>query len=296
MGLALRGLERRACVSVNILCIGDVVGRPGRSVIADHLPALITERKIDFVVCNAENAAGGSGITPAIFTKLLRYGVDCITLGDHVYRKKEIVATLESSDRVVRPANLSASAVGRRWTVLTTKSGAQQVAVGCVLGQMYMGAYDSPWAAVDRMMSEVPAHVRIRIVDFHADASSEKVAMGWHLNGRASIVFGTHTHVPTADARILDGGTAHVSDVGMTGPYDSVLGRRKDRVLTALNTSMPTHFEVAMGDPRMLGLLVTVDAASGKATAVERIEVRGAALEGGPYDADDGMPQKHFSR
>jgi len=273
-----------------------VVGRAGRGVIADHLPELIAKHNIDFVVCNAENAAGGSGLTPQIFNKLLQYGVDCVTLGDHVYRKREIIAAMENSNRIVRPANLSVAAAGKRWTVVDTKSGSHAVGVTCLLGQLYMGSADSPWSAAYRVLAEMPAEVKIRVVDFHADASSEKIAMGYHLDGRASIVFGTHTHVPTADARILPGGAAHVSDVGMTGPYDGVLGRRKDRVLASLTTSMPTHFEVATGDPRLCGVLVAVDAASGKALSIERIEVRGQVHEGGPYDADDGHPQKTHSR
>ena len=283
-------------MAVNILCIGDVVGRAGRGVIADHLPELIAQRQIDFVVCNAENAAGGSGLTPVIYNKLLKYGVDCITLGDHVYRKREIIQVLETSDRIVRPANISPAAAGKRWTAVDTKSGSHQVAVCCVLGQMYMSPADSPWTAVDRIMSEIPSEVKIRIVDFHADASSEKIAMGWHLNGRASIVFGTHTHVPTADARVLDKGTAHISDIGMTGPYDGVLGRRKDRVLSALVSSMPAHFEVSIGDPRMSALLVSVDPSTGLALSAERIEIKGRVQEGGPYDADDGIQQKNYRR
>jgi len=285
-------LESLSRMTVNILCIGDVVGRPGRGVLAARLGDLIRDKAADFVVCNAENAAGGSGLTGAIFTKLLDWGVDAVTLGDHAYRKKEIVPLLSRSDRIVRPANLSALAAGRRWTVLPTKSRTARVAVACVLGQMYMGQNDSPWAAIDQVLTELPADVKVRIVDFHAEASSEKIAIGYHLDGRASIVFGTHTHIPTADARILPGGTACISDVGMTGPYDSVLGRRKDRVLSALTTSMPTHFEIALGDVRLCGLLVAVDPASGKATSLERIELRGPMMEGGPYDADDGLPQR----
>jgi len=278
-------------MTINVLCIGDVVGRPGRKVLAACLGKVIADKKVDFVACNAENAAGGSGLTVAVYQKLLSYGVDAITLGDHAYRKREIFATLQSSDRIVRPANLSAQAIGRRWTVLPAKSSSCRVAVACILGQMYMGQHDSPWGAIDNVLAEIPAEVKVRIVDFHAEASSEKIAIGYHLDGRASVVFGTHTHIPTADARILEGGTACISDVGMTGPYDSVLGRRKDRVLSAMTTSMPSHFEIATGDVRLCGALVAVDAASGKAVAIERVEVQGPNCEGGPYDRDDGLPQ-----
>ena len=279
-------------MSINVLCIGDVVGRAGRGVLADHLQAFIQENSVDFVVCNAENAAGGSGVTPQIFKKLLRYGVDVVTLGDHVYRKKEIVSTLETSDRIVRPANLARVAAGKRWTVVPTKSGVATVGVVCVLGQLYMNPVNAPWAVIEEIMAEIPAEVRIRIVDMHAEASSEKIAMGWFLNGRASIVFGTHTHIPTADARILDGGTAYVSDLGMTGPYDGVLGRRKERVLKALTTNMPTPFVVSCGDPRMCGVLVALDERTGRAESIERVEVCGRIQEGGAYDQDDGKPPK----
>ena len=271
-------------MDVRILCIGDVVGKPGRGMLADHLKALIEDRDVDVVVCNAENIAGGSGITPQLFTKLLHYGVDVVTLGDHVYRRLEISQALENNDHIVRPANLSDLAVGKRWTVVETKSGRHRVAVACILGQLYMGSWNSPWAVVDAVLDEMPEDVKIRVFDVHAEASSEKIAMGWHLNGRASVAFGTHTHVPTADARILDGGTAFISDVGMTGPYDSVLGRRKDRVLSALTTNMPFPFEVARDDPRLCGVLVAVDPDTGRATSIERIEVHGRK----PVEAGDG--------
>ncbi|MCD6303445.1 MAG: YmdB family metallophosphoesterase [Planctomycetes bacterium] len=276
---------------INILCVGDVVGRAGRMVLANHLPRLIRQREIDCVVCNAENAAGGSGLTPQIARKLFHYGVDAITLGDHVYRKREVVQLLEKSDRVVRPANLLAGAVGRRWTIVETKSGSCRIGVTCLLGQMFMGCWNSPWPAIEQVLAEMPPDLRVRVVDFHAEATSEKIAMGWHLDGRVSVLFGTHTHIPTADARVLSKGTAYITDLGMTGPYESVLGRRIDRVLSALTTSMPTRFEVACGDPRLCGMLASVDPATGRALAVERIEVAGAADEGGPYDADDGRAQ-----
>ncbi len=256
-------------------------------VLAGCLGELIKDRGIDLVICNAENAAGGSGLTPQIFQKLLRYGVDVVTLGDHVYRRREIIATLETSPQIVRPANLAPTAAGKRWTVVDTKSGDHRVAVACALGQMYMGSCNQPWGAIDQVLQEIPDDVKIRVVDFHAEASSEKIAMGWYLNGRVSAVFGTHTHIPTADARVLDGGTAYISDVGMTGPYDSVLGRRKDRVLSALTTSMPARFEVTQGDPRMCGVLVEIDPSSGKAQSIERVEILGKPDGHGAYDVDD---------
>ena len=255
--------------------------------LAGHLKRLIDEHNVDLVVCNPENAAGGSGLTPQLFAKFRHYGVDVMTLGDHVYRKKEITQVLGTSDRIVRPANISAKAIGRRWTVVPTKDGRTQVAVACLLGQMYMGNNDSPWAEAERYLADVPDDVKVRLLDFHAEASSEKVAMGWFLNGRASIVFGTHTHVPTADYRVLDGGTAFVSDLGMTGPYDGVLGRKKDRVLYHLTTQMPTPFSIAEGDPRIHAMLVTVDETTGKAESIEPIVVYGYA-EDAPDEDNDG--------
>jgi 2',3'-cyclic-nucleotide 2'-phosphodiesterase len=281
---------------VNVLCVGDVVGRAGRKTLGDKLPDLIRQRDIDFVVANAENIAGGSGITQAIYDKLLRYGVDVITMGDHVYRKKDVIALLETSDHIIRPANISSQAIGRQWTILPTKSKRFRAGVTCLLGQLYMGSNDSPWAAIDRVFSEMDPEVNIRIVDMHGEATSEKIAMGWYLNGRASIVFGTHTHVATADARVLDEGTAYITDLGMTGPYDGVLGRRKDRVLSFLTTSMPTTFEVCTGDPRLCGVLVGIDGDSGRAISIERIEIAGRPVDNGPYDADDGMPQSFTKR
>lgn len=281
-------------MNVNVFCIGDVVGRAGRKTIADKLPDFIRQRDIDFVVANAENVAGGSGMTAAIYEKLLRYGVDVVTMGDHVFRKKDVIHLLETSDRIIRPANVSAQAVGRQWTVIPTKSQRARAAVTCLLGQMYMGSNDNPFAAVDRVFAEIDPEIKIRIVDMHAEATSEKIALGWYLNGRASIVFGTHTHVATADARVLDEGTAYITDLGMTGPYDSVLGRRKDRVLSFLTTSMPTAFDVALGDPRMCGALVSVDGETGRATAIERIEIIGRPVDNGPYDADDGVPNAQY--
>jgi len=288
--------KRLGLMLVNVLCVGDVVGKPGRGVLADHLPGLIADRKIDLVVCNAENAAGGSGLTPQLFKRILHYGVDVVTLGDHIYKKLQIVSELDSSDRLVRPANLPDSAAGKTWTLVPTKSGRHKAAIISVMGQTYMRNCDSPWTTIDRILQEIPPAVKIRIVDFHAEATSEKVAMGWYLNGRSSVVFGTHTHVPTADARVLDQGTAYITDVGMTGPYESVLGRRADRVLHALTTSMPTPFEVARNDPRLCAVLAAVDPDSGRAQAIERIEIPGRAIEGAVYDAEDGAGRQFVTK
>jgi hypothetical protein len=271
---------------LRILCLGDIVGRPGRQVVHQKLPALVRERAVDLVVANAENIAGGSGITANLFNKIRSYGVDVVTLGDHIYRKADIVPTLQTSERIVRPANLAASAAGRRFSVVTTNSGVP-VAVFCLLGRIYMNLpVDDPFAAADRVLAELPASVRVCVCEMHAEATSEKVGMGHWLDGRCSVVVGTHTHVPTADARILPGGSAVITDLGMCGPYDSILGRRKDRVLKHMTTNMPHMYEVATHDVRLCGALAEIDPETGRAQNIERIEIRGENAEQA-YDADD---------
>lgn len=271
---------------LRILALGDVVGRPGRQVIHQKLPGVVRQQKVDLVIANGENIAGGSGITPNLFNKLRSYGVDVVTLGDHVYKRLDIVPTLQASERIVRPANLANVAAGRPFTIVQTNSGVN-VAVFCLLGRIFMNLpADDPFAAAERVILQIPAGVKTIACDIHAEASSEKVAMGHWLDGRASFVFGTHTHIPTADAKILAGGTAFQSDLGMCGPYDSVLGRRKDRVLKYMTTNMPHPFEVATGDVRMCGALVEIDNETGKAISIERIEVKGDNADQA-YDADD---------
>src|SRR5438874_2111743 len=250
---------------LRILALGDIVGRPGRQVVHQKLPALVREKQIDLVIANAENIAGGSGITQNLFHKLRSYGVDVVTLGDHIYKKVDIVPTLQSSERIVRPANLSSQAAGRPFTVLTTNSGVP-VAVFSLLGRIYINLpADDPFAAADRALNEIPRQVRICVCDIHAEATSEKVALGHWLDGRCALIFGTHTHVPTADAKILPGGSAYISDVGMCGPYDSVLGRRKDKVLKYMTAQMPVPFDVATNDVRMCGLLTEIETETGRA-------------------------------
>ena len=273
-------------MSLRILCLGDIVGRPGRQVVHQRLPALIREHNVDLVIANAENIAGGSGITANLFHKIRSYGIDVVTLGDHVYRRNEIIPTMQSTERMVRPANLATTAAGRTQTIVTTNSGVQ-VAVFCVLGRIFMNLpADDPFAATDKILSGLPASVKVSVCDVHAEASSEKVALGHWMDGRASVVFGTHTHIPTADAKILPGGTAFISDLGMCGPYDSVLGRRKDRVVKYMSTGMPHPFDVATGDVRLCGALAEVDELTGRAISIERIEVKGEDSEQA-YDADD---------
>jgi metallophosphoesterase (TIGR00282 family) len=282
-------------MGIRILCLGDIVGRPGRQVVHQKLPAIVRQHNVDLVVANAENIAGGSGITQNLFNKLRSYGVDVVTLGDHVYKKLDIVPTLQSSERIVRPANLSAGAAGRPHTVVTTNSGVQ-VGVFCLLGRIFMNQLPSndPFAAAERVLEQLPKSVRVCVCDIHAEASSEKVAMGHWLDGRVSLIFGTHTHIPTADAKILPGGSAFISDLGMCGPYDSVLGRRKDRVVKYMTTNMPQPFDVATGDVRLCGVLAEIDTETGRAVSIERIEVAGGNAEQA-YDADDKAPSANHA-
>jgi metallophosphoesterase (TIGR00282 family) len=277
-------------MKLNILCIGDIVGRPGRRILADKLRNLVQERSIDCVIANAENAAGGSGLTPQIYDKLMRYGVNLITLGDHAFRKRDIIDTLETTTNIVRPANFSEHAAGRGIATCQTSKG-PTVGVLALIGRLFMKPADCPYAAADRWLPKLQHQADIIVVDFHAEATSEKIAMGYHLDGRASCCFGTHTHVVTADETILPGGTAYITDIGMTGAHDSVLGRKSQSVLKSFRTQMPVPFEVATGDVRMNGILVTVDSNTKRAEHIERICVRSDVEDATHYDADDGRPE-----
>jgi 2',3'-cyclic-nucleotide 2'-phosphodiesterase len=250
-----------------------VVGRPGREAVAELIPGLIREHDLSFVVVNAENVAGGSGLTPETVKPLLDCGVDCITAGDHVFQRKEILPLLETDPRILRPANYAASASGKGFTVLRGRKG-ERVGVVSLLGRVFMKPIDDPFAAVDAILARLAGETDVVIVDFHAEATSEKIAMGWYLDGRVTAVVGTHTHVQTADEQILPKGTAYITDLGMTGPHQSVLGREVDKVVRALVTGMPTHFDVASEDVRMCGALITVDPSTHKSTAIERVAIR----------------------
>ncbi len=258
---------------MRILFIGDIVGSPGREIVTRAVPELITEHNLDLVIANAENAAGGSGLTPQIYKQLIKAGVDVVTLGDHVFRRKEIIPTLESAADIVRPANLPTEAPGREWTVVTARDGTS-VGVCCFLGQLFMKPIDSPWRAADRVLAAMPTEVKVRFVDFHVEATSEAQLMGRYLDGRVSAVLGTHTHVTTADECVLPSGTAFQCDVGMTGPHDGILGRRTDRVMETQLTANPTQFEVSSGDIRLNGTFVDIDPGTGLATKIERLCVR----------------------
>lgn len=281
-------------MKVNILCIGDIVGRPGRRVLADELRKLIEAKSIDCVIANAENAAGGSGLTPQIYDKLMRYGVNLVTLGDHAFRKRDIIETLERTDNIARPANFSEHAAGRGTGLYKTAKG-PVVGVLVLIGRLFMKPADCPYAAADKWIPRLQQEADIIVVDFHAEATSEKIAMGYHLDGRVGCCFGTHTHVATADECILPNGTAYISDVGMTGAHDSVLGRKTKSVLKAFRTQMPVPFEIATGDVRINGVIATVDSNTRRADRIERVRVDAALDEVTRYDSDDGRAEYYNS-
>jgi metallophosphoesterase (TIGR00282 family) len=240
---------------------------------------LVEREGIDLVVANAENSAGGSGLSVENYRELTAAGIEAITLGDHVYKRREIVTVLERRDNIVKPANLAPDAPGRTWMTVEARDGTK-VGIFCVLGQLFMKPADSPFRTADRVLAEMPDDVRVRLVDFHAEATSETQQLARHLDGRVSAVLGTHTHVPTADECVLPGGTAFVCDVGMTGPYESSIGRRIDRVLETTLTGNPTKFDVATGDARLCGAIVEVDAQTGQASRIRRVCVREEESDG----------------
>lgn len=270
-------------MTLRILMLGDVVGKPGRQVVQQQLPDLCRVYEPDVVIANAENAAGGSGLTPQIFQKLLAYGVHGVTLGDHVYRQRDILPTLESEPNIVRPANLPAAAVGHRCMVLQPDPSKPPLAVFILLGRLFMTGQqaDDPFATADALIADLPPDTVV-LAEMHAETTSEKVALGHYLDGRVAAVVGTHTHIPTADAKILPGGAGYITDLGMTGPYDSVLGRRKDRVLQFMTTAMPAPFDVATDDIRLCGVFIEYDETTRRATRIERVE-RPADLTRPPF-------------
>ena len=250
-----------------VLFIGDVVGRPGRTALASGLDSLKESYKPLFTIVNGENAAGGVGITPAIADEFLKLGVDVITLGNHAFNKREISSYLATSKQIVRPSNMPAGVpgTGMAWV---TKEGVR-LAVLNVCGRVFMESYDDPFAEVERLLKEADTpHI---LLDFHAEATSEKVAMGFHCDGRASIVVGTHTHVQTADEQVLAGGTAFITDVGMTGPRNSVLGMDREVILQRFRTTLPQRFQVAEEEGVICGVVVDVQKDTGRALAISRI-------------------------
>src|SRR6266536_3730038 len=257
---------------MRILFIGDIFGRPGRQCLKTGLAAIISRHEIDLVIANAENSAAGFGITREIGDQLIDWGVDVMTSGNHVWDKKEALDYIGTEPRLIRPANYPAGVPGRGSYVAHTKSG---VSVGVVnlMGRVFMVSIDDPFAVALRNIETLRERTRIIFVDFHAEATSEKIAMGWHLDGRVTAVIGTHTHVQTADERILPKGTAYLTDVGMTGPHDSVVGVEIDAALGKFLTGLPARFETATGNPRLNAVIVEADEKTGLATHIERVSL-----------------------
>jgi len=262
---------------IRLVLIGDIVGKPGMRIACKAIAWLREVLSVDGIVANAENAADGSGCSGSDYRRLIQHGVDVITLGDHIYRKREIVDVLVKERNIVRPANLPAQAPGLCWTSFVI--GNQPVAVISLLGRVFMKPVDCPFAAADRALEEIAALTRVCLVDFHAEATSDKQLMGRYLDGRVSAVLGTHTHVVTADQQILPGGTALQCDVGMTGPMDGILGRKIEPVMRATLTSTPAPFQVSTGDVQLHCTWVDIDPASGHCRAIGRIELTEAALD-----------------
>jgi hypothetical protein len=258
--------------TVRCLVIGDIIGKPGRVAVGHALPELRQELDVDMVIANGENVAAGAGLTPSLAEALLESGIDVITSGNHIWDKREIYDYLDTGRPVLRPANYPDDAPGRGWLVHRLPDG-DPVAVINLMGRVFMNQLDSPFALADTLLDGVGEPLpALRFVDFHCEITSEKNAMGWHLDGRVTAVVGTHTHVPTADARILPGGTAYISDVGMTGPRDSVIGFRLDTVLPRFLRHLPTRFEVADGPVNLNAALIEAERSTGRATSIKLIQ------------------------
>jgi metallophosphoesterase (TIGR00282 family) len=255
---------------VRILFIGDIVGRPGRDLVQRGLPSVVDQHQIDLVIANAENVAAGSGITRELGEQLLNAGVDVMTSGNHIWAKKEAIDYIGTEPRLLRPANFPSGVPGNGSYLARTADG-RSVGVINVMGRVFMASLDDPFTVVLREIDQLRNRARVIFVDFHAEATSEKVAMGWHLDGKVTAVIGTHTHVQTADERILPKGTAYLTDAGMTGPHDSVIGVQTEAALTRFLTAMPTRFEPATANPRLNGVVIEADDESGRATDIERL-------------------------
>lgn len=255
---------------MRLLLVGDVVGKPGRRIVTRALPLLRRHCQLDFIVVNAENAAGGSGLTPELFYEIIEAGANCITMGDHIYARRQLEAVLRSDSRIVRPANYPPDAPGRDFTILHAAN-EEPVAVISLLGRVFMRPVDCYLQAADRVLDRLSSLVKVILVDFHAEATSDKQTLARYLDGRVSAVLGTHTHVATADEQILPGGTAFQCDVGMTGPHESIIGRKIDCVLHTTKTFEPTPFEVATEDVRLNGTIVEVDPVTGKSLGIWRL-------------------------
>jgi len=257
---------------VRILFIGDIVGKPGRELVRRGLPGIVDFHRIDLVIANAENAAAGFGITREIGDQLLEWGIDVMTSGNHIWDKKEALDYIGAESRLLRPANYPAGAPGRGSYLARTRDG-RSVGVVNVMGRVFMLNIDDPFAVVVREIEALKERTRIIFVDFHAEATSEKIAMGWHLDGKVTALVGTHTHVQTADERILPKGTAYLTDVGMTGPHDSIIGVDIQAALGKFLTALPARFETATDNPRLNAVIIDADEQTGRATDIERLSL-----------------------
>ncbi len=257
---------------MKVLFIGDIVGRPGRRILKAHLAQLQRDHDIDLTIANVENSAGGYGILPSIGQEILECGVDVMTSGNHIWDKREALEYIGSEERLLRPANYPAGAPGLGARIVRD-AGGQEVGVLNLQGRVFMPLIDCPFQVAARELSELRRRTPLVFVDFHAEATSEKIAFGWHLDGQVTAVIGTHTHVPTADARILPGGTAYISDAGMTGPVDSVIGMKVKTSLERFLSGRNVRFEVAKGPCKLCGVVVEADQGSGKAISIRRLEV-----------------------
>lgn len=256
---------------MKILFIGDIFGSPGRRIVADHVGDIVASQQIDLVIANVENAAGGFGVTPAIAEDLLALGIDVLTSGNHIWDKRDIYDYLNRQPRLLRPANY-VEAPGKGLMIATARNGVECAVIN-LQGRTYMPPTECPFRKADRMLEDLAP--KVRFVDFHAEVTSEKMAMGWYLDGRVSAVVGTHTHIPTADSRILPGGTAYQTDAGMTGPFDSIIGVEKEPILQKFLTGLPVRMEAARGKVELHSVIVEVDDSTGKAISIRRHAIAG---------------------
>ena len=255
---------------MRFLFLGDIVGKPGYTAVLQNAESIRASEKLDLIIVNAENASDGSGLMPRQYKRLIESGVDGITLGDHIYRRKEIAEVLQSSGRIVKPANYPSDASGKNWALIN-RDQSESLAIVSLMGRVFMRPVDCPFDAIDRVLEEIGDQAKHILVDVHAEATSDKQVLARYLDGKVTAVLGTHTHVPTADARVLPGGTAFQCDVGMSVPYESIIGRDIKRVMHTTRTFEPCHFHVATGDVRLCGAIVQSNA-EGKAVSIERFE------------------------
>ncbi len=265
---------------MKILMIGDIVGEPGRQAVRKIIPVLKRTEGIDFIIANGENAAGGSGITPLIFNELISSGVDVVSSGDHIFKKKEVLEIINFQDKLLRPANYPPGVPGHGYTILSAGTN-RKIGVINLLGRVFMDSLDCPFRCGLELVKKIKAETPIVIVDIHAEATSEKIALGWYLNGQATVVAGTHTHVQTADERILPEHdyTAYISDLGMTGSIDSVIGRKIEQILIRFLNRVPTRFEVADKNVQLQGIIIEVDEKTGRALSIKRIQEKMPSYE-----------------